>query len=441
MDKNTLNNIIGKMGKKELINLINEMIMLNGAAEQTLLNYCEKKSTEDNRNLIFERQLVQYWNNAYHTIDQANECGGCSERDEDDACYEIEKMTELVKENDLSWNCRKGVLDEMLKQALYDNSGFTDCLMESAYEFCKNDDENEYLADFLKERGDYYFKGIAASIYSELGNDDKFLDIKLANLEYSSDYLQVADYYMRQGEEELALNMLWEGFDKSRGRMDNIYKYLFKIYEARKDEKSILKLHKMALKKDRDQDSITELMYGFYKKKDDYENLKKMLLLMIQLCEMTDIVKWYEKCRTELTIEDWEENEVKILLSVKEKNLNVYLDICLEKSNNTEVLKLIKDKTRYDSWNNIDYNHEYSRLLIEYYPDEILEMYWKEAAWYIEKGKEMNYRHAAGVLQDIRSIYERNNRIDEWNKKFNELKEIHKRKKLLMKAIVSEELV
>jgi hypothetical protein len=86
---------------------------------------------------------------------------------------------------------------------------------------------------------------------------------------------------------------------------------------------------------------------------------------------------------------------------VKEKNLNVYLDICLEKSNNTEVLKLIKDKTRYDSWNNIDYNHEYSRLLIEYYPDEILEMYWKEAVWYIEKGKEMNYRHAAGHTVNI----------------------------------------
>ncbi len=435
MDKKTVNKLIGKMDNKTLIKLIGEMAKHNSAAEQALLDFCEKNVTKDNKSLVLHKQIEKHWKNAYWIINSANDYGGCSDSDYEEASDDIDIILRIINENDIAWKIRNEVLDGMLEQIAYDNSGFTDFLVDVALELCQDENETEYLADFLAEKGNSYYKGVATSIYSQLGKNEKYLKNRKSNLEYGSDYIDLANYYKKNGKGMEAMRIAWEGFDKCTGRLDDIYRYLFNMYNEEGNESAIFNLYKKALKKKWNLDCITELMYDYYKGKNDYDNQKKMLRLMIQRCDNRYVLYWYEMCKEELESVDWKENEEEILLAVKDKNLSAYLDICVENGKMEEVLEGIQNEKIYNYWNSIDDGHKYSKILAEYYPDEVVGMYWREANWYINKGKEKNYRHAVSVLREIRAIMKKNNKTEEWKIKFLRLKMDHGRKRLLMKAM------
>lgn len=272
MNKTTFKQLVGNMNQKELMEIICQMAQADSIAEQILLDYCQKNATRDNKNLILEKQLKKHWMNAYRIIEEANTYGGCSDSDEEEVYDEIEIIQKIIAENEISWNIRKDILDSMLEQIAYDNSSFTDVLVDIAKEFCHTNDELEYLADFLADKGSHYYKAYAASLYNKIGVDDKFLETKKANLEYGSDYLELADYYKNHGKKELALQTVWDGLDKCNGRLDEIYRYLFKWYHSKGDEATLWKLYKKALTKRWDIECITELMCRYCKEKQDYQH-------------------------------------------------------------------------------------------------------------------------------------------------------------------------
>lgn len=129
MDKTTLNQLIGKMNQKELIDLISQMAQTDSKAEQKLLDYCQKNQTSGNKNLIYGKQIKKHWTNAYRIIGDANTYGGCSDSDEEEVYDEIEILQKIIEENEISWKVRKEILDGMLEQIARDNSGFTDMLV------------------------------------------------------------------------------------------------------------------------------------------------------------------------------------------------------------------------------------------------------------------------------------------------------------------------
>lgn len=435
MDKKTLNLLIGKMKKKELLEVIGKMAMVSDA-EEILLNYCEKDQTLNNKRIIYEKQLINHWSVAYSIIDDANRYGGCSYDDDELACDEIYKMESIMDKNEISWKIRKEILDEMLEQIICDNSSFNDILFDVIYGgICKNDNEYLYLADLLSKHNAKYYKKIAASIYFERGNEEKFLEIQKKNIEYGSDYIKLAKYYQKNKEIDKALKIAWDGLSKCDSRLDEIYDFLFKYYEKKDDEEMLWKIYNKGKKKRLSLDYITELMYDYFEKQNDISNQKKMLLNLINISSRNDIGKWYEKCKTELNASEWEKEKGKILEKVKSKNIKLYLDICLENGNTKEVLEYILKNTDYRGFSNIDSEHIYSKKLLKFYPNEILELYWKEVSVFVGMGKRENYSHAVNVLKEIRTIMSKNNQKDKWKKMFDELKVKHSRKRLFMEAI------
>lgn len=215
MDKKTINEIIGKMPKKNLVEMIELMIRYNSEAEQTLLDYCQSHTFQDNKDLIAQRQLFKHWRAAERIIQSANDYGGCSEDDEETACEEIEVILEIVKENKMSWESRKAVIDGMLEQIRADNSGFTDFLVDSVLELCQSDEEQEFFADFLSKWGGNYYQGFAARMYKEIGKGDKYLNTLMNKLEYGSDYIELSKYYEKQGEKVRAIELAWQGLEKN----------------------------------------------------------------------------------------------------------------------------------------------------------------------------------------------------------------------------------
>ena len=65
--------------------------------------------------------------------------------------------------------------------------------------FCQNEEETRYLADVLTKGNSSYYKNYAARLYQSIGDEDQFLETKLNNLQYASDYLEVARFISASG--------------------------------------------------------------------------------------------------------------------------------------------------------------------------------------------------------------------------------------------------
>lgn len=430
----TLNQLIDKYDKKQLIDLVGYIVNRSEAGQQALLDYCQKNSTPDNYILIVEKQIRQHWNKAAAIIQEFDMYGGGRESDEDDAYRELEKVVEFFKNNATSWEIRKSVLDEMLEFVASDNSGFTDYLMDIAVIMGTNKEEDMYIAEYLEKYGNLYYKDMAARIFLNNGEDEKFLESKKANLKYGSDYLELAKYYESHGDKEQAVKIVQTGLKKADGRSDEIYAYLFQYYKENHDEVSLEKLYAGAEKRKWDQDKIIELMHGYYKEQNNYEKQKETLLALLKCVLESKLLELYQDCKQELTEDDFSDNEKDILKIIKKRDLATYFDIIMEKGESREVLEYILHHQQYRGWG-IDNGHYFSKRLVKEYPREIVEMYWKEIAYYVGLGKEKNYRYAVSTLKEVRKIMKNNKWTDEWDNRYHIFLEENRRKKLLLKEL------
>ena len=76
-----------------------------------------------------------------------------------------------------------------------------------------------------------------------------------------------------------------------------------------------------------------------------------------------------------------------------------------------------------------------SKALAAKYPQDIIDLYWKEVKYYINLGKEKNYLHAVIVLREIRQIMKKNRWTEDWNNYYAKFLEENHRKKLLIKEL------
>lgn len=448
MDQKTIMQLIQDYEKDQLKDLAVCVTANNMAAQQALLEYCRQHSRKDasgtsgqpdSGQLILELQLKQHWQKARRIIAQFDQYGGGPDAEEATAYDELRVMQDLQKEtaedsDRASWRVRKEILDEMLKFIASDNSGFTDELVDTALVLCSEKEEMFYVADFLAKRGNSYYRGVAARMYLQAGEDEKYLECKKANLMFGSDYLELASYYEKHGEKERAVEIVQEALKKADGRMDEIYQYLFRYYRKKQDGKALEKLYRDSVNNSRNQDTITELMYQYYKETGDYEKQKEALLRLLSCSDTRETHKLYQRCKREMTEEDFQKEEEHILELARKRSLAAYFDILLEKGETGEIIEYLMQNPQHGPWG-LDAGHRLTKKLKDKYPGEVTELYWREAAYYVSQGKEKSYSQAAGVLKEIRNLMKKNNMAEEWSRRYGAFLEEHKRKRLLLKAL------
>ena len=95
--------------------------------------------------MIIEKQIDRHWSKAREIIADFDSYGGGPESDEEDAYDELDKMRQLLENNEVAWAVRKKVLDEMLEFVASDNSGFTDYLVDIAVDMCARTRRRRYI--------------------------------------------------------------------------------------------------------------------------------------------------------------------------------------------------------------------------------------------------------------------------------------------------------
>lgn len=435
MNIDTVKKLLANLEKAELYNIISILSNYSDEAEEWLLDYCSKKSNKNDAPLIAEKQIQHYWSIAEGIIDEANMYGGTS--NEDDAYDTLYKIDELAKKKNISWECRRNIVDSMLKQLYLGNSGFDDALIDSCEALCHSKEENLYLADRISESSKSYYRKYAASIYAKYGKDVSFIELQSANLEYGSDYILLADYYMKNKQVEKSISIVEEALKKCSGRLDEVYKWLFEKYKQNKQEGKILALYKTALKKNQDTETITKLMYEYYS--DDYDKKKPYLLKMITVCNGRNAKEWFDECKRVLTFSDFKNESKKLHELLKKKNLHDYLQLMIDEGNLKEALNYLNEHpSNIDNYFGIDFNHNLSKQLAGKYPKEISSLYWMECERLCITSNKKNYIKATSILKEIKSICIKAELQQEWTSAFTAFMEKHRRKKLLMGYINTE---
>ena len=222
------------------------MTLQSPNTEKAVIDWC-RKNNKKHKNKAAEVELENLWEEAREIISDFNEYGGGPERNEDKACDNLWKMDGLIKDNDILWDIRSKILDEMLEEFYEGNSGFDDILIEVAESFCKNKEEKRYLADELSKGGGYYGK-YAADLYLQIGDEEQYLKTELGNLVYGSDYVRIAEYFEEKGDRRKALDYIWEGMEKCRGKLDELIDYAAPIYIKERNDAQLQRLYKIAVK-------------------------------------------------------------------------------------------------------------------------------------------------------------------------------------------------
>ena len=435
MDLTTAKKLLKNTQKNELIKIIARLSTYDEAANEWLLDYCKEHCEEDNK-LVVQKQMQHYWRVAEKIIDEANDYGGCSEEDEDEAYDALRKIDKLNEENETPWEFRKAIVDGMMGQFFLGNSGFEDTLYDSCSELCKTQEEQLYLADVLSKSRSTYYRRIAATIHLNCGNEEAFLEIRSQNLEYGSDYIALADYYRSHGQQDKAVALVEQALSKADGRMDDVYRWLFDEYCKNGQEDKIQSLYRKALSRKWDADVMVELMLDFYS--DDYDRKREYLLKMPELCDSRDTKKWFDRCRSELSEEDFNIHKRHLYVILQKRNMHDYLQQKIDDGELQEVWDYLKSYQPRLNGFGVDEGHNLTKQLADAYPQEICEQYWKECEILCSQSNKKNYSKAVHILVEIKKICKKHKMTEAWKSRYYAFLEKHKRKPLLMGYIQSE---
>lgn len=430
MDKKTVEEMLKTASREDLTDIITKLTKHSSKADQVVLDWCKKNNSRC-RDQAIEMELQNLWDGAQEIISEFNQYGGGPDSDEEKAADALWQMTEIVEDHEISWDIRVAILDGMLTEFFVGNSGFDDLLIDTAEAFCKTKDEKRYLADSLKEGSNGYYRSYAAVIYREIGDEKEFLETKLSNLQYGSDYVEMAEYYEEHGERQKARDIVWKGLKESQGRLDELISYIAPVYIKEKNEDELRRLYKLALKTKWDINicAIARYLYEYAQNCHDDINQKKMLFLLLDTCDKNETEKWYQACKQVFDEAEWQQERDTILGKVKKKNMKFYLDICMESGESKTVLEYLKTKNHgYDYWD-MDYNQYFSSRLLDEYPDDVLALYWRDINNLLLVSNQKKYEIAASMLKMVKNSMIKIGREQEWKQQFKELKERQKRKK------------
>lgn len=392
----TVERIIRDKSEAQLKGLIMELCDKFSDAYEYILIWGKDSGGVD----INDKLALEYWEKAEKIINEFNEYGGGSEYEENEAYDFIESISELV--STLSWKTRQKIIDGMLVQYFYGNSGFDDPLTDACFELCKERDEWLYLAGKLEAHGSNWDKRLVMNIYKIIGDDDSFLEMRNSHLHHGLDYFELVQYYEEKSDKETALSYAHQGLEKGVGRIDHLVAYLFDYYVAKKDIAELEKIFAVCEQREQERAVIAGRLFDYYKTEGDYENAKRCLLKEFEYIRNSGINEYYGKIKDYLNESDWNLVEGKLFTAIKTRSTESYLHICLEKGMKQEIYDII---TETASRRGINYDY-FADKLEKDFPEKIIEYYFKLAINLVEGGSNRkNYKQSMQYFKKAKGIY------------------------------------
>lgn len=443
MEDFSLEEKLRSLGSKDLCELVQTLMEKKPEIRKLILEWFKVESKE----IITEREMDQldeelneellweHWENAKSIISQFNEYGGGSEDEEEECDSYLDKIEGLAEKGKISTEAKFEFMDELFEEYDVDNSGFEDKMMDICFTLCKTKEEWQYLVKKLGENSTEWRRDLIMRIQKKyLQDDDAYLKMRKEDLHYGTDYWDLAEFYIQKGESNKAVKIAEDGLLKGDGRLTELFEFLSDYYAKSRDTANLERVVQYALKKKSDEKVMLDRLFEYYKTQNDYENAKRALLKAFEYVKTAGYIPevrayaHYNKMKQFLVEADWKIIEPKIVRKIREKDLEDYLRICLDKDLKKEVIHILLNPPKKQSGIGFgfekDYNFdEFANRLKEEFPEDVIKYYWQKAYSNIPNGNRETYRAAARYLTKVKHIY--TNILKEeskWEQRFSALK-------------------
>jgi hypothetical protein len=369
-----------------------------------------KTDANDDLASLDDNLLFEYWGDARRIISEFNEYGGGPEDAEYEAYGYLDNISELIEEGNITADAKFDFLDEAFVEYNYNNSGFEDELMDIFFKICQTKEEWEYLVKKLDKHPSGWRKKMIMDIQKKyLHDDEAYLKERMKNLQYGMDYWDLVEYYNEKGDLPKALETAEEGILKGEGRLTELFEFLSEHFAKKGDTANLERIVHIALSRQSEEKNMLDRLFEHYKLMGDYKNAKETLL------ESFGFTGWhsnyydeYKRMKEFLKDQDWKSTEPKIVNKIKEKDLNDYLRICLDKNMKETVIETILNqgspRGRLGLLNDDGFDEFADKLECDF-PEKVIEYYWQKAYRNIPGGNRRTYQDAAKNLKKAKSIY------------------------------------
>lgn len=279
----------------------------------------------------------------------------------------LSEITKRLTSKMVDETYRREILDSVLPFIKSGNSGAGDALDELAYAACYSASELRHLAESLEAMHDDWQTRNARNIYRQIGDHDKYLELRLKYMKVGADYHDLAGFYWETGEKEKSIQIAQKGLKKAKGRMDEL-----RAFMAERAHESGDRATWIELQFDQATDSLTF---------DKYKNFKKA-------------------CKTE----EWKEYEPRLLKKMKDTEKTEQMKIHMDRKEYDRVVRLLS-KSRYPQYNwesNADVR--IAEKLEKRYPEKVLKWYLSGLGNLTSSQKREEYARKAKVMAKVRHL-------------------------------------
>ena len=223
---------------------------------------------------MLERQsegetIMSIWAELLPDLEDLDAYGGGPYGVEDQVWELLYEITKLLTSKKVDETYRCEILDSVLPFIQSGNSGAGDALDELAYAACYSATELRYLAESLEAMHDDWQIRNARNIYRQIGDHDKYLELRMKYMEVGADYHDLAEFYWETGEKEKSIQIARKGLKKARGRMDELRAFVAKRAQESGDRTTWIELQC-----DQTTDCLTLDKYKKFKKRVRQKNGK-----------------------------------------------------------------------------------------------------------------------------------------------------------------------
>jgi len=278
--------------------------------------------------------------------------------------YQIQAQLDSKK---VAPDYRREILERVLPYIESGNAGLDDLLYDVAYAACYDDSDLRRLAEAFEAMTGEWKVANARCIYRQIGNREKYLELRMGQMEYGADYHDLATFYWESGEKEKALQVAEEGLRKGKGRMDELRRFVADRAEESGDREKY-----MALQFDHAADGLTLVKYKAFKK----------------MC----------------TAAEWERFEPKVLAQINNAWRAEQLNIRMHRKEYAAAMAILS-KGRYPmtDWD-ADDEIRAAKKLETHYPEEILKYYLSGLGDLRVNATRKEYARKAKVMAKVRHL-------------------------------------
>jgi hypothetical protein len=352
--------------KEGLVDLLVRVAATRPAVRRECFDYLKKHATltPSQQQQSEGEKLLALWAELAPDLDELNAYGG----GDDDADFQVssllQEIAQALSRKNIEAAYRQQLLDDVLPYIESGNAGLDDDLYDVAYATCYTDDDWRALAEAFETMGGDWKLDHARRIYRQLGNREKYLELRQRKLATGTDYFDLADFHWKAGERQKAMAVAEEGLLRGKGRMDELRQFVANQAKSAGNRERYL-----ALQFDQAIDHLTCDKYKVFRK----------------LC----------------TTAEWQRYEAKILAQLENTRGAEQLRIRMHRKEYEEAVAILS-RSLYPlyAWDSA-YELQTAKQLEERYPEAILKYYLSGLGDLKTNATRKEYTRKAQVMQKV----------------------------------------